>query len=42
MQERIALLSGQCEVLSRPGAGTRVVVEVPLAQVAEAGRAPAP
>ena len=42
MRERIALLSGRCEVLSRPGAGTGVVAEVPLVPAAEAGRAPAP
>jgi signal transduction histidine kinase len=30
MRERVALLGGQCEVHSRPGAGTRVVAEVPL------------
>ena len=31
MQERCALLGGRCEVRSRPGVGTRVVAEVPLA-----------
>jgi PAS domain S-box-containing protein len=41
MRERIALLGGRCEVRSRPGGGTRVVVEVPLSRAAEAGRAPA-
>jgi signal transduction histidine kinase len=30
MRERVALLGGRCEVKSRPGAGTRVVAEVPL------------
>jgi signal transduction histidine kinase/CheY-like chemotaxis protein len=30
MQERVALLGGRCRVHSRPGAGTRVVAEVPL------------
>jgi PAS domain S-box-containing protein len=30
MQERIALLRGRCLVTSRPGAGTRVRVDVPL------------
>jgi signal transduction histidine kinase len=30
MRERVALLGGRCEVHSRPGAGTRVVAEVPL------------
>jgi signal transduction histidine kinase len=30
MRDRIALLGGHCAVHSRPGAGTRVVVEVPL------------
>jgi len=30
MQERVALLGGRCQVRSRPGAGTRVVAEVPL------------
>ena len=30
MQERVALLGGRCRVQSRPGAGTRVVAEVPL------------
>jgi signal transduction histidine kinase len=30
MRERVALLGGQCEVRSRPGAGTRVVAVVPL------------
>jgi signal transduction histidine kinase len=30
MHERIALLRGRCLVTSRPGAGTRVVVDVPI------------
>ena len=30
MRERCALLGGRCEVRSRPGAGTRIVAEVPL------------
>jgi PAS domain S-box-containing protein len=30
MQERIALLHGRCAIHSRPGAGTRINVEVPL------------
>jgi PAS domain S-box-containing protein len=30
MQERIALLHGRCTIHSRPGAGTRINVEVPL------------
>src|SRR5437016_12415653 len=30
MQQRVAWLGGQCTVQSRPGAGTRVLVEVPL------------
>jgi signal transduction histidine kinase len=30
MKERVALLGGRCEVRSRPGAGTRIVAEVPL------------
>jgi signal transduction histidine kinase len=30
MRERIALLGGRCLVRSRPGAGTRVVVEAPV------------
>jgi signal transduction histidine kinase len=30
MQERIAWLGGRCTVRSRPGGGTRIVVEVPL------------
>lgn len=30
IRERIALLGGRCAVCSRPGAGTRVVAEVPL------------
>jgi signal transduction histidine kinase len=35
MQERVALLGGRCRVHSRPGAGTRVVAEVPLGPPAE-------
>jgi two-component system sensor kinase len=31
MRERLALLDGRLEVESRPGAGTTVVAEVPLA-----------
>jgi signal transduction histidine kinase len=31
MRERCALLGGRCEVRSRPGAGTRIIAEVPLA-----------
>jgi len=31
MQERVALLGGKCSVFSRRGAGTHVVVEVPVA-----------
>ena len=30
MQERVALLRGQCVVLSQPGEGTQVIAEVPL------------
>jgi signal transduction histidine kinase len=30
MRERMALLGGRCRISSRPGAGTRVVAEVPL------------
>jgi signal transduction histidine kinase len=30
MQERVALLGGRCVIRSRPGAGTRVRVDVPL------------
>jgi signal transduction histidine kinase len=30
MQERIALLRGRCTIRSKPGAGTRINVEVPL------------
>jgi len=30
MRERVAWLGGRCTVRSRPGAGTRIVVEVPL------------
>jgi signal transduction histidine kinase len=30
MRERCALLGGQCEVQSQPGAGTRIVAEVPV------------
>jgi signal transduction histidine kinase len=44
MRERVALLGGRCEVHSQPGAGTRIVAEVPLrapaALVARAGAAP--
>jgi GAF domain-containing protein len=36
MQERIAWLGGRCTVRSRPGAGTRILVEVPLAKPREA------
>ncbi len=32
MQERAALLGGQCRVESRPGQGTRVVAQFPLAE----------
>jgi signal transduction histidine kinase len=32
MQERVALLGGTCCILSRPGAGTLVIVHVPLSQ----------
>jgi signal transduction histidine kinase len=31
MQERIGLLRGTCAIRSRPGAGTRIIVEVPVA-----------
>jgi signal transduction histidine kinase len=34
MQERVALLRGRCTVTSQPGAGTQVLVEVPLTQPA--------
>ena len=34
MQERVALLGGRCRVQSRPGAGTRVVAEIPLGAAA--------
>ncbi len=37
MQERVALLGGRCTVRSRPGAGTRVLAEVPLPAVAQGG-----
>jgi PAS domain S-box-containing protein len=30
MRERVGLLGGRCEVRSRPGAGTRILAEVPL------------
>lgn len=30
MQERVAVLGGVCEVQSQPGAGTRIVAQVPL------------
>ncbi|MBI4493467.1 MAG: GAF domain-containing protein [Chloroflexi bacterium] len=30
VQERVALLGGRCTVRSRPGAGTRIAVDVPL------------
>jgi len=30
MQDRVSLLHGRCEIRSRPGAGTRIVAEVPL------------
>jgi signal transduction histidine kinase len=36
MRERVALLGGRCEVKSRPGAGTRVMAEVPLPASGEA------
>jgi signal transduction histidine kinase len=32
MQERVALLRGQCTVTSQPGAGTQVIAVVPLGQ----------
>ena len=37
MRERIALLGGRWRVTSRPGAGTRVVAEVPLPAATEGG-----
>lgn len=36
MQERAQLVSGRCEIRSTPGAGTRVVVEVPTANAVPA------
>jgi signal transduction histidine kinase len=30
MRERVALLGGELKITSRPGAGTSLVVEVPL------------
>jgi signal transduction histidine kinase len=30
MRERVALLGGELEIRSKPGAGTSVVAEVPL------------
>jgi signal transduction histidine kinase len=40
MHERVDLLGGWCEVLSQPGAGTQVVVEVPVTLVTEVGHVP--
>jgi signal transduction histidine kinase len=37
MQERVGLLGGRCIVDSQPGAGTRVIAEVPLAARARSG-----
>lgn len=37
MQERVGLLGGRCIVHSQPGAGTRVIAEVPLAARAPSG-----
>jgi signal transduction histidine kinase len=37
MQERIALLRGQCQIHGRPGAGTSMVADVPLPGYGEAG-----
>src|SRR5712691_7126320 len=37
MQERVGLLGGRCIVRSHPGAGTRVIAEVPLAARALSG-----
>jgi GAF domain-containing protein len=37
MHERIAWLGGRCTIRSRPGAGTRIVVEVPLPKVDAGG-----
>jgi signal transduction histidine kinase len=37
MQERVGLLGGRCIVDSQPGAGTRVIAEVPLAARAPSG-----
>src|SRR5581483_5630705 len=31
MQHRVALVGGRCRVVSRPGGGTRVIVDVPVA-----------
>jgi signal transduction histidine kinase/CheY-like chemotaxis protein len=41
MQERVALLGGRCRVHSRPGAGARIVAEVPLNAFVEASASPA-
>jgi signal transduction histidine kinase len=35
MQERVALVGGQLQISSHPGAGTRVVAEVPLLPAGE-------
>jgi signal transduction histidine kinase len=39
MQERVALLGGRCAAEGRPGAGTRVVAEVPLPRPLRGGAA---
>jgi signal transduction histidine kinase len=36
MQERVAMLHGECTVTSQPGVGTRLRVSIPLTQTAEA------
>jgi signal transduction histidine kinase len=37
MRERVALLGGEFEVRSKPGAGTTVVAEIPLRMTGEEG-----
>ena len=40
MQERVGLLGGHWSIHSRPGAGTRVVAELPLPALAKNGPLP--